>query len=451
MTLPPLWQHQRRAIDFAQHRAGTMLAIRLGGGKTRTTIELLERWGASRVLILSPLSVVSTWPREIERYAARTWTTLPLPTGTCAQRTARAEAALRVFHPLAVIINHESAWRMPFRKLALSTLWDVVVVDELHRGKAPGGRFSMFLAELRKHQPFAKRLGLTGTPMPHSALDLYGQLRFIDPTVYGTSNTRFKARYAIYGGFENRQVIGFRDTADMMARFHSAAFVAQEKDLLDLPEEVDTEITVELEPAARKIYAELESEFYAQVEAGEITASNALVKLLRLQQICSGTVKLDSGEEKIVSEAKLDALTELLMDVEPGRKMVVFGRFRCDLETARAAAEIHHLRYGEVSGSRKDLDAGRYPDDVDLLGVQVQAGGVGIDLSKASLAFYLSTGFSLGDYTQTRARLHRPGQKHPVTFVHLLAGNTIDWRIYRALAKRQDVIAQLLKKEPTDG
>jgi SNF2 family DNA or RNA helicase len=305
----------------------------------------------------------------------------------------------------------------------------------------------MFLTQLRKQQPKVKRIGLTGTPMPHSPMDLYAQMRFVDPTVFGTSFTRFRTKYAVMGGYENRKVVAFRDEDEMMRRFRFAAYIAQEKDLLDLPGEVDTQLEVELEPAAREVYAKIENEFFAEVEAGTITVSNALVKLLRLQQVTSGALKLDDGHTLEISRAKQDTLRELLLDVEPNRKVVVFGRFRKDLEVARNSAALADLRYGEVSGTQKDLDAGRFPQAVDVLGVQIQAGGVGIDLSAASLGVFLSTGFSLGDYLQARARLHRPGQQNKVTFVHVLARHSIDERVYRMLIRREQTIESLLKRE----
>ena len=302
----------------------------------------------------------------------------------------------------------------------------------------------MFLNDLRRKQPHARRIGLTGTPMPHSPMDLYGQMRFLDTSVFGTSFVRFRSRYAVMGGFERRQVIGYQNENEMMSRFKSAALVMQEKDLIDLPGEVDSILDVELEPGAAKVYSDVQNDFYAQVERGEITVSNALVKLLRLQQITTGVLALDSGEKEQISTAKYQVLADILADTSG--KVVVFGRFSHDLDVAALATAHAQLRYGEVSGSRKDLDQGRFPEDVDVLGVQIQAGGVGIDLSRASLGVFLSTGFSLGDYLQARARLHRPGQKNRVTFLHILARNTIDERVYKMLLRREATIASLLKR-----
>jgi SNF2 family DNA or RNA helicase len=74
----------------------------------------------------------------------------------------------------------------------------------------------------------------------------------------------------------------------------------------------------------------------------------------------------------------------------------------------------------------------------------MQAGGVGVDLTRARVCAYYSLGFSLGEYLQSRKRTHRPGQTRSVLYVHLVAEGTIDEQVYRALEARQDVIAAVL-------
>lgn len=446
----PLWQHQREAIEHARTRRGAMFAVRMGGGKTLTTIAMLHTWNARRVLVATPLSVVSTWPRELARHSEWRWNVAALDEGPVAKRTAAAQLLLDTSGAsgarCVVVINHESLWRQPFRDLALATPWDAIVVDESHRAKAAGGKLSRFLADLGKRHPLTRRLGLTGTPMPHSPMDLYAQARFLDPSVYGTSFQRFKMRFALLGGYEGREVVGFQRQDELMEKFRRFAFVANAKNLLDLPPELDVEIPVKLEAPAAKVYRQLERDFWVEVEQGTVTASNALVKLLRLQQLTSGNLRLDEGESHPISDAKAEALADLLADMPRGEKVVVFGRFTADIETARRVAESEGRRFGEVSGRRKDLDQGRFPENIDILGVQIAAGGVGIDLSRASTAVFASTGFNLGEYLQARARLYRPGQRQQVTFLHLLAEGTVDWRVYRALQRREEVVTALLEQ-----
>jgi SNF2 family DNA or RNA helicase len=124
----------------------------------------------------------------------------------------------------------------------------------------------------------------------------------------------------------------------------------------------------------------------------------------------------------------------------------VFCRFRHDLDKIRKVAESQQRRYGEVSGRQDDLVDSKFPPDVDVLGVQIQAGGAGIDLSAAAYCAYYTVGFSLGDYEQSLARTHRPGQTRSVTYYHLVSEGTVDSRVYAALEQRKDVVRAILDR-----
>ena len=184
---------------------------------------------------------------------------------------------------------------------------------------------------------------------------------------------------------------------------------------------------------------------------GEITASNALVKLLRLQQLTGGSLVTDDGTREPLDDSKEKLLRDTLQDLEP--PVVVFCRFRDDLDRVASAAATLEWSYGEISGHRKDGldDQGRLPDGLQAVGGQMQAGGVGVDLSRSRVGIVYSAGFSLGDYLQARGRLDRHGQRgENVTFIHLVARDTVDETVMRALARRQEVIESVLNREPGD-
>jgi SNF2 family DNA or RNA helicase len=139
------------------------------------------------------------------------------------------------------------------------------------------------------------------------------------------------------------------------------------------------------------------------------------------------------------------ALEDRLGDLAATEPVVVFCRFRNDLAEVQAAAKSLGREYAEVSGSRKDLERWQSGDAV-ILGVQIQSGGLGIDCSRAAYAFYYSLGFSLGDYQQSLARLHRPGQTRCVRYYHLVCKDSVDEQVYAALRSRQNVIEAVLAR-----
>jgi hypothetical protein len=291
-----LWAHQLDAYIYSYYRPATMLAMEMRTGKTLVSIALAEAWQCQRVLVMCPLSVVGVWAAEVKRFSKLPWHIERLHKGGTKDKVKKLTEGIsflskhRTPPPHIVIINHESVWREPFRKLALTTPWDLAICDESHRGKAPGGKFSFFLRALANVVP--RRLALTGTPMPHSPFDIYSQFRFLDRSIYGNSFSHFKTRYAEMGGFGDYEVKNWRHMDEFSRKFHQITVEVKAKDAFDLPDEINTTRSAILEPSARKTYQSMEKLFWAEVKTGEITASNALVKLLHLQQITSGVILL---------------------------------------------------------------------------------------------------------------------------------------------------------------
>jgi len=285
------------------------------------------------------------------------------------------------------------------------------------------------------------RVALTGTPMSHSPLDIYAQYRALDKTIYGTSFTRFRSRYAIMGGFNRMQVVAYQREAELRDLFYSRAYRVESDDVLSLPPVLSINMMCELGNEGQRLYAEMADQFIADVEGGQITASNALSRLLRLQQITSGYGRLEDGTDVEIDNSKAKVLEDILTDI--GREpVIVFTRFVHDLDVVHRVASKVGVPSYEVSGRRKDLSEWSQ----GVLAVQIQAGGLGLDLTLARYAIYYSLGFSLGDYSQSMARLHRPGQSHPVEYIHILASGTVDETVMEALARREAVIDHILKE-----
>jgi len=316
-----------------------------------------------------------------------------------------------------------------------------LLVHNCHKIKSASGKASKFCARLRRMAE--KMVGLTGTPMPHSPVDLYAQYRALDPRVFGTNVHSFKQHYTITGGFGGYQVLGYKNQEEMRAKFMSIAYQA-DRSVIELPEATHTVILVELEPKAMKAYKSLAHDLHAAVGAGECTAANALVKLLRLQQLTGGYLKLDEVDRLVeMDTGKREALAELLegLGQEP---VVVFCRFRSDMDAVHLECKAQGLISCELSGRQNDLAAWQQGEG-QVIAVQIQSGGVGVDLTRASYCIYYSLGFSLGDYDQSLARVHRPGQKNAVSYYHLIVEGTVDRQVYDALDARRDVVNTILE------
>jgi SNF2 family DNA or RNA helicase len=465
------WTHQRQAYHFAIAQDGALLSIGMGGGKSKITVSLLEGRDARKVLILCPNNVVPVWPKEFGKHAESEWRVSTGGHGdktrngtpkkiSIPDRVERIKLDLSRGGRCVVAVNYEAAWQGALGEFLLSEEWDAIVLDESHRAKAPGGAASKFIARLRDRTPW--RLCLTGTPQPHSPLDIYAQARFIDPGVFGTNFAKFRKRYAVLedtyvkGGGTVPTVVGFQNEGELAEKIASFSFIIEQDELdayLGLPETLDVQRECRLGAKAQKVYNEIWNEFAVSIDEGTVSASNVLTRLLRVQQITSGHLPLDGegdSEREVVEidDSKKKLLADVFANEIPAdAPRVVFARFTHDLNSIREVAENAGLRYGELSGRDKGgmTDEATMRDDVDVLGVQIQAGGVGIDLTRAAYAIYYSLGFSLGDYLQSRKRVHRPGQSRKTHFMHLIASGTVDEIVYATLAERQEIVDAVIK------
>lgn len=439
------WYHQRRAFWFAYPLDAAMLAITMGGGKTKIAIDLMMNWKSRQVLIITPMAAIEdVWQPQMEKYmkglrVARTARRSPYD--TVAQFTEMAQYALD--YPTdhnVVIINHEAFWREPFRTWSANQDWDLIIDDEIHREKSAGSFQSKFLFQLSSRA--RRRLGLTGTPMPHSPLDVYGQYRFLDRGVFGTNHDRFLEEYAEMGGYQEKQIVGFRNIDRLTSKFYSIGMLIEDSEQ-GLPETVDIEHKVTLEPKVRKVYAEMDENFIANVGKGTITAANAGVKLLRLHQLACGIAKTDDGEETRVSTARLDGLRDVIQDFNINEPIVIFVRFKRDLHDIVKLLRSMRRSASMMGDGVNGLQDWKKEKTTDLV-AQIQAVKEGVDLTRSSVGIFYSTGLSLGDYLQCRKRLHRPPQTRMVRFIHILAKATRDISTMRSLRERRDVVRDAL-------
>ena len=467
-TRTALWEHQADALVALNGHDGFYLAHQMGclRGKSRTAIEAVERRGLQRVLIVAPKSVVAVWPDQFKQHAEHGWLVWhgqvqgargPKKNPSVSERAAACidahRVAMRLDRPFCAVVNYEAFWQGDMAQLALGGQWDALILDECHRIKAPGGKASKLAARVgqRVRARGGLVLALSGTPMPHSPLDLWAQIRALDGgDRLGTSYQRFCQRFARYdeirvaGGTTRNVPKGLRDdqAAAFTARVADVMHHVETTEVLDLPETTDLYRTFDLSAKAQRAYTQLERDLVAELDEGIVTAANAMVNVLRLAQVTSGyAVDADTGAVHEIDSGKEQLLRDILADIPVGEPVVVFARFRHDLDRIeRVAAELGRT-YGELSGRRRDaLDGPRLAQGVALAGIQTASGGVGIDLTAARHAVFYTLDWKLADYLQARARVHRPGQDHRVIYWHLLAENTIDRAVFGALRAREEVI-----------
>ena len=422
-----LFRHQVRAANMAliqlssKPSAGFGLLFEMGCGKTLTAIAIMGalycQHKITRVLVVAPSSVCSVWPHDLAAFAAFPYEVRVL----LGEKKQRLEALHSLTdYPntanrlLVAVINYEATHREGIFEALEGYAADLIICDESQRIKNPRAAQSRAVQMLGDRA--ACRLILSGTPVQNSVIDLYSRFQQMD---------------------------------ELVRKEHAIALRVTKAECLDLPGQTFVRRYVQLEPAARRLYAQIARASCAELENGEhVTASIVLTKLLRLMQLTGGFVQADGGDRpRPAGSAKLDALADILEDYvqEAGQKLVVFARFRPEIAAICQLLEQRGIRYGRIDGEvpmdQRGAIVETFQQDpgVKVFVAQIQTAGLGITLHAASAAVFYSLDFNYANYAQAQARIHRIGQAHPVTYIHLLAEHTVDEQVLDALERKEDL------------
>ena len=453
------YQHQRESVRFSLEQlasgGGAALLMEMGTGKTLTSIAITGAlWNAGRIhrlLVVAPLSILGVWEDEFAKFAAFDYSLAVLEGDT-----ARKVDTIRHMNGAALqvlVVNYESAWRLEAELLKWAP--DLIIADEGHKIKTHNIAASKALHRLGAKAKY--RLLLTGTVITNKPVDVFSQYKFTDPRVYGPSFYLFRNRYFDMTGYGNHTPVMKRSMeAEFTERLHSIAFRATKSECLDLPDTTDIVQRVELEPAAMRTYRQLVKDSYAELAGDTVTVTNVLTRLLRLSQLTGGFLGGDdSSATEQVSSAKLEALTDIIESAEQdGKKLVVIARFIPEIRAIGKLLTKKGIRYAQISGEIKDRDAqvaafqnDCQPDSgpgVTMFVGQIATAGLGITLTAASTMVFYSMDYSMSNYEQTRARIHRVGQRQPCTYIHLVAKDTVDEKVLQALRDKANLAKALV-------
>ena len=462
------YKHQQEAFDFCSRvfgllrdggvsppegSRGAALLMEMGCGKTLVSIAtagaLYQADKIRRVLVVAPLSLLGNWEDEFQRFSDYPVSVTVLKGTMEKKRDAlkKAAASSGGVKPLAVaIVNYESAWRMEEELLSFAP--DLIIADEGHKIKEGRTSQSKCLHHLGDRAGY--RLLLTGTVITNKEIDVWSQYRFVDPGIFGKSFFAFRNRFFDMTGYGLHTPV-FREAyrEEFLERLHHVAFRVTKEEALDLPETTEEVRYVELEPKAGRLYADLARESYAELESCGVSAVNILTKILRLSQLTGGHVGDDEGRAHLVSTAKLDAFADILDSaMEEGKKLVVMARFVPELDDIAALLEKRHIGYAQVRGGVRDRtgEVRRFQEDGDcrvFLG-QIAAAGLGITLTASDVMVFYSMDYSMSNFTQAQARIHRIGQKNTCHYLYLVAKGTIDERVLMALRGKMDLARMLV-------
>jgi superfamily II DNA or RNA helicase len=497
---PPLFEHQVKTVRRIIETNGVCaLLLDPGTGKTRCAITYASMLAAKaqrevRVLVLSPVAALDTWVDQAVQYAAvgQQVTAMALG-GRVDQRatalsvggvgvppkwllaSARREGGLTGIRVISMSLDSFSQKRRVTRSKTTTDLLieavakyrpDLLIVDESHRLKGAFSNVSRAVRRLRLIAP--RRLILSGTVMPHSPMDVWGQWQFLQPEAFHTIDNRdgktkhpmpygrFQERYAVLGGWQGKQVVGFQNLAEMQDIMARNAIVVRKEDALDLPPVMDVPVPVTLSPKERRAYDDMKDSLATLLDSGALaTVPNRLTQMMRLRQITSGYVVTDTGITERVGTSKTDAVASVVNDTLDGEsRVVVFAHFKrevADIAAACVRADTDVLVItGDTPPRERERMRKRFgsaePKRLVLV-AQMRTLSLAVnELVTSSHAVFASLSERRDDFVQARDRLNRIGQTGShVTFWNVVVPGSVDEVVLGAHRDRTDLETAMLR------
>lgn len=432
-------------LEAIRHKAfGYLLDPRLGKTLVSTAVtgyqyrkRLVKRW-----LIVAPKIAKSVWMDEIEKHSSMRCKTAIIQ-GKADDKAAQVKLWRDYIGKISILItNPEQIWRI--RRILLRWKPDKVTIDESHRIKHRGARQARMAHSLGRKAEF--REILTGT-LFNSPLDAFSQFKFLEPELFGTRWEDFCDEYVRTYGFGGYKPKTFKNLDELWEKVGSITYSLTRADAGGFPKEQFQVIKFPLTGKTLRHYREMEKDFLTMVNDDSVRADIVLTQALRLQQITAGFLPVRKPDEDLavnvaLGDDKICALKEIVDDYPTKEPLVVFARFKYELEAVATALRKLSRRVDIIAGKRdneavrKNFQAG----NLDAVVVQIRS-AISISLARAQTAIYFSGTSSLIDYDQSRARIAEQGPPS-IAFIHLAAEATVDEDQYEALQSRGDVMQQ---------
>ena len=466
------YAHQLKALEMSWNKEVFAYFMEMGTGKSKVLLDnvamLYDKGKINGVLIVAPKGVYKNWydseipihlPDHINSNVVL-WKSLI----TKEQKLKLDSLFEHDFTKLQILIMNVEALStkkgLDFAGQFLNIRKALFAVDESTTIKNPGAKRTKNILNLSKMGKY--RRILTGSPVTKSPLDLYTQCFFLDPFLLDfTSYYAFRTRYAEmrtanFSGRSVQVVTGYKNLAELSEMLKSFSYRILKDDCLDLPPKTFMKRIIQLTPEQKKVYQQMKVTALAMLNGKMVTTMNVITQLMRLQQITCGHFKADDGTTQDIPNNRIKELVDILYEIEG--KVVIWAHWQRDVnliikEIVKEFGEGCCVDYfGLTPQDERQENIKKFQEDekVRFFVGTPQTGGYGITLTAASTMIYYSNGYDLEKRTQSEARIDRIGQKFPMTYIDILAEDTVDERIVKALRKKINIATQVMGEELKD-
>jgi len=465
------YKHQLTALEKSWNKETYAYFMEMGTGKTKVLIDnmsmLYDKGKIDGALIIAPKGVVKTWyeqelPTHLVNHIENV-TVLWQPNITKTQQE-KLESLFEIETSLHILIMNVEAFStekgVKFASKFLNSHKTLMAIDESTTIKTPTAKRTKSIIDLGKYAKY-KRI-MTGSPVTKNPLDLYTQCEFLDPYLLDfTSYYAFRNRYAEMKTMHLRgrsiQVVDeFKNLAELSETLQNFSYRVLKEDCLDLPPKNWIKRHIQLSKEQQKVYDQMKKTALATLNGKVTSTMTVITQLMRLQQITCGHFVADDGSTQEIKSNRIIELMNVLDETEG--KAIIWGHWQKDIKNiVREIEKVYGpgsvvSYYGLTPQEERQDNIRQFQDDPKcrfMVGTP-STGGYGITLTAANTVIYYSNGYDLEKRLQSEDRAHRIGQKKNVTYIDIIAEDTVDEKIQESLRKKINIASEVLGEELRD-
>jgi len=465
------YAHQLTALEKSWNKENFAYFMEMGTGKTKVLIDnvamLYDKGKIDGALIIAPKGVVKTWyEQELPTHLAdhiENVSVLWQANITKGQQE-KLESLFEIETALHILVMNVEALStdkgVKFASKFINSHKTLMAIDESTTIKTPTARRTKNIIKMGVNAKY-KRI-MTGSPITKNPLDLYTQCEFLDPWLLDfASYYAFRNRYAEMKtmhlrGRSIQVVAGFQNLGELSDKVKDFSYRVLKEDCLDLPPKNFVKRHITLTADQKRIYEQMKKHAIAMLNKKVTTTVTVLTQLMRLHQITCGYVTADDGTIQEVESNRLNELMSVLEETEG--KVIIWANYQFSVSdiiqkiTKVYGPDSYVHYYGLTPQEDRQDYIRKFQNDPKcrfIIGTP-QTGGYGITLTQANTVVYYSNGYDLEKRLQSEDRAHRIGQKKNVTYIDIIAEDTIDEKIVEALRSKIDIASQVMGEELKD-
>ena len=446
-----LYGHQKKTLAFGHVRGHYADLSDCGTGKTIATLAVvskLNKTKKTKALVVAPKSIImSGWVADCEK-AFPELTAIPVM-GTREEKLKAFEEDANVY-----VTNYETmnqGFEIP------KGFFDVLICDEAVKLKNPNAQWTKNITQLSKD--IKHKIIISGLITPNNLMEVYAPFNILEYGILGKSYYQFRTKYFTPNPFSymNSEWIPKKDSEKKITKKIERLIIRHKKsECLDLPDKSHMLREVSMSSEQKRDYKKMEKEFYLELAEGDVMAVNAGAKIQKLQQIASGFIYTEEDGKRVTKRLHNQKFKELKSMLEGeliNEQVIVFCSYQAEIDIFRESYPDESYIVGHQRTSDQEENIRRFKNgDARILFANMQASKYGLTFTNCNNVIYYSLTYSLDDLYQSQERIHRIGQTKNCNYIYLIAKDTIDKKIYRAVTKKQslnDMLYEMIEEIQT--